>query len=478
MPPTRSNAHELKVILSVSKDENEKSLIELVEKIDFEKLKIVYTWDDLVEQVKTKKYDLVITRTHLGEEDTIQNIQKNKFFNKHKTPVIFILRNDLIKSQMTLIGNFMARFLNEKTLSEDLLDYSVRDIYHQNKLERLRRENELRYKKLFEHSYDINIIVNKKFSVIEGNEQYTNQVGKRLHYKLDSLFIYAGTFNRFKELLEVNKAIRSFKAEILLFNEPSNCLIDSFKLYNEDSELIGYHLIIRDIDQEFRIQQLANRANNLMTTGKFMRSLAHEIRNPLTNLQLAMEQLSEDLVASENSELFFNIMNRSTTRITELLNKLMNAYQSGEVILKEVDLSDIVRKGISLAQDRISLRNIVLKTHFNISPVIVQADFEKMSTAILNLIVNAIEAMDKTKKTIDITIENNKKGNVILCVQDNAKGMDQEQLEAIFNPFYTGKSKGIGLGLTTTQNIVLAHGWEIDVESKPGIGTRFIITTQ
>ena len=157
-----------------------------------------------------------------------------------------------------------------------------------------------------------------------------------------------------------------------------NCLLDTFKLFDEENEQAGYHIIIKDIDTEFKAQKLANRANNLMTTGKFMRSLAHEIRNPLTNIQLAMGQLREDLMASDNSELFFNIMKRSTLRITELLSKLMNAYKSSEVLLKEEDLREIVERSIFLAQDRITLKGIKLTTKYNIAPVPVQADFEKM----------------------------------------------------------------------------------------------------
>lgn len=467
---------ELRILLLVSENEKEQKLINLVQEVGYGEVFIVNTWTGLVESAKTKRFDVVISRTNLKGVNIIESIHHSSFFLEHKIPVIFVLHNNILTSQMTLIGNLMVRFLHEQTISLDLLKYSVGDIYQQNKLDTLKRQNEHRYKKLFEHSFDINIIVNNDFEIVEGNEQFTKQVGKELPYALESLFIFSSTYIRFQELLDSSKDLKNLNVELLLHNEPANCLLDTFKLYDEENDLAGYHLIIKDIDTEYRVQQLANRANNLMTTGKFMRSLAHEIRNPLTNIQLAMEQLREDLMATENSELFFNIMKRSSNRITELLSKLMNAYKSSEVKLKEEDLRDIIKRSIFLAQDRVALKEIKLTTEFNLSPVPVQADFEKMSTAILNLIVNAIEAMDKEEKTIEILIDNNNKGQLCFSIKDNAVGMNQEQLQALFNPFYTGKSRGIGLGLTTTQNIILAHHWEIDVKSEVGQGTTFTIT--
>lgn len=476
MPTSELKTQDLSILLAITKEDGENKLSDKVSNIGFGLFTIVHSWKELLEEVKTTNYDVVITRTSLNSTDIIAKVHKSEFFIKHNVPIIFVLRKNLLKKQMLLLGNLKARFLHEQILSKDLVEYIVKDLYYQNRLHSQRRESELRYKNLFEQSFDINIIVNTELNVIEGNLQFMKKVKKEFPFSLESLFIYSTTFTRFLDVISSHKDARRFKAEILLNKEPSNCLIDSFKLSNEDGEHIGCHLIIKDIDNEFKIQQLANRANNLMTTGKFMRSLAHEIRNPLTNIQLALEQLRDDLVASENSELFLNIMKRSSFRISELLSKLMNAYKSSELLLKEEDLLEIVKRSISLAEDRISLKEVNLKTHFKIHPAPIQADFEKFSIAILNLIVNAIEAMDKDEKRIDITIDHNNEGLTILTIEDNAMGMNQDQLENLFTPFYTGKSTGVGLGLTTTQNIIMAHAWEIDVKSELGIGTKFIIT--
>lgn len=476
MPYSDLKTSDLNILLAITEDENVEKFYKTIGQIEFGLLTVVHSWKALLEEAKTDNYDVVITRTFLESEDVVAKIKESKLFKKYNLPVVFILCKDMVNSQKALIENIKVRFLQQQNLSKDLLEYVIKDIFYQNKLDTLTRGNELRYKNLFEHSFDINIIIDKEYLIIEGNQQYKVQVQKELPYDLESLFIYSKTFLRLTNLLENRENVRSFHAEFLLYNEPANCIIDSFKLFDLESEHIGYHLIIKDVDTEFRIQQLANRYNNLMATGKFMRSLAHEIRNPLTNIQLAMEQLKEDLEATEDSELFFGIMKRSSSRINELLNKLMNAFKSSEIIIQEEDLCDIVNRSIFLAKDRIALKEIKLTTTFNVYPAPVNADLEKMSMAFLNLIVNAIEAMVKQEKRIDIVIDYNKKGQLKLSIQDNAVGMNEEQLDNLFNPFYSGKATGVGLGLTTTQNIISAHKWEIDVESKLGEGTKFTIT--
>lgn len=467
--------NEITILLALNDNNEEDNLKEIVLSHKYLDVVVAHNWEDIQEKIRKQKFSVIITRTSLLDENIVQNIHNSDFFEQYETPVIFLLRNQILQDQMIHKGNYMVRFLEEKIMFSTLLNYSIKDLCEQHRYDKERKENEIRYKNLFEHSFDVNLILDTTKIIIEGNEQFRKKIGKEFETPIEHIFIYSSTYKRFIELLNSDTEIKRFKAEILLENEPAKCLIDSFALYNTERKKVGNHLIIRDIDDEYKMQRLSSRANNLLTTGKFMRSLAHEIRNPLTNIQLASEQLRDEMEPTEDSNLFFNIIKRSTSRITGLLTKLMDAYKSSEVKLKEEDLVKIVKKSISLAKDRIALKNIDLKTNFVLPSVMVQADFDKMATAILNLIVNAIEAMDKEEKIIQIKINRSKKGNILLTIEDNAIGMDENQITALFNPFYTGKSKGIGLGLTATQNIILAHNWEIDVKSELGKGSKFTI---
>jgi len=132
-------------------------------------------------------------------------------------------------------------------------------------------------------------------------------------------------------------------------------------------------------------------------------------------------------------------------------------------------------EAIDLATDRIVLYNISVVKKYSTDICDVSVDREKLKIAFLNIIVNAIEAMEPGKGVLTISTrgENNK---CVIEIADNGSGMDRESLGRLFEPYFTSKPKGNGLGLTNTQNIILNHKGTIQAESEKGKGTTFIIT--
>ena len=132
-------------------------------------------------------------------------------------------------------------------------------------------------------------------------------------------------------------------------------------------------------------------------------------------------------------------------------------------------------ESLILASDRIALYNIAVKKNYSSDICDVAVDKEKLKIAFLNIIVNAIEAMEPGKGILSITTrgENNK---CVVEIGDNGSGMDKESLGRLFEPYFTSKPKGNGLGLTNTQNIILNHRGTIQADSEKGKGTTFIIT--
>ena len=129
---------------------------------------------------------------------------------------------------------------------------------------------------------------------------------------------------------------------------------------------------------------------------------------------------------------------------------------------------------LELAKDRLALNKIQVSREYS-DECIVSADIEKMKIALLNIIVNAIEAMEPGKGILRIQI-NRREDKCTITITDNGSGMDGEAAVRIFDPYFTTKIKGNGLGLTNTQNIILNHKGNISVESEKGKGTVFIIT--
>lgn len=211
------------------------------------------------------------------------------------------------------------------------------------------------------------------------------------------------------------------------------------------------------------------------TTGRIARTIAHEVRNPLTNISLAAEQLEENLPASKESVVLLEMISRNAARINQLVSELLNATRFANLEFRDTDITGLMEETLEMARDRINLNHVEVEKHYSPDPILVSVDAEKMKLALLNIIVNAIEAMEKTGGLL--IIKTKKQGNKCMIeIRDNGKGMDDDVLKNLFEPYFTGKLKGNGLGLTNTQNVIFNHKGTIKVYSKPGQGATFLIS--
>ena len=211
-------------------------------------------------------------------------------------------------------------------------------------------------------------------------------------------------------------------------------------------------------------------------TGRIARTIAHEVRNPLTNINLAADQLKDELGEGDEGKTFlFDMIGRNSSRINQLISDLLNSTKFSELNYEKILLGEFIDETLKEAEDRITLNGITLIKKYN-STCHISVDKAKMKIALLNIIINAIEAMDKQEKR-ELTLETKtaNKGCIVV-ISDNGPGMDSESLSRLFEPYFSSKPKGNGLGLTNTQNIVLNHNGEISVTSTEGKGTTFSIS--
>ena len=220
----------------------------------------------------------------------------------------------------------------------------------------------------------------------------------------------------------------------------------------------------RELDDLRSIEKFA-------VSGRISRTIAHEIRNPLTNINLACEQIN--VTQDEDSKVLLEMIKRNSKRINDLIADLLNSTKFSELNPKKVFVHDVLDQALQLASDRINLKGIKIRKDYAI-PREVEIDPEKMKIAFLNIIINAIEAMEPDIGILDIKIVNQAQ-NCLITIKDNGCGMDKDSLQRIFEPYFTSKNEGNGLGLTHTQNIILNHNGKINVTSTPGYGTTFII---
>ncbi len=209
-------------------------------------------------------------------------------------------------------------------------------------------------------------------------------------------------------------------------------------------------------------------------TGRISRTIAHEVRNPLTNINLAVEHLRSEVDGDEDVSMLFDMITRNTDRINQLISNLLNSTRTSELEFVKASMNDVIDKSLEFARDRIELKKIKVIKNYDPDICRILVNNEKICIAFLNIIVNAIEAMEE-HGTLLLSTENTK-GRCVAKIKDTGKGMSKADVGKLFEPYFTTKENGHGLGLTNTQNIILSHSANIAAESEPGEGTTFIIT--
>lgn len=236
-----------------------------------------------------------------------------------------------------------------------------------------------------------------------------------------------------------------------------------------------YVLLITNITIQKNTEKALLNAEKHSIKGEIARTIAHELRNPIASIGMVGEVLSSkiNLYEKEGLHKYFNILSRSTQRLNSLVTDLLTSSNYSPVVLKKEDLAKIVTYTVEKASDRIYLAGIQLELDLK-GPYLVMADKEKLEIALLNILVNASEATNPGEGVIKIEIIE-EKTDFILTITDNGKGMEQEQIDRLFEAFYTNKPTGLGIGLSSVKTILEDHEAKIKVLSRPGIGSTFKI---
>ena len=236
-----------------------------------------------------------------------------------------------------------------------------------------------------------------------------------------------------------------------------------------------YVLLIRNINQQKETQKALINAEKFSILGEIARTLAHELRNPITSIGMASQVLMQKLPESQKkaSEKYFKILENSTKTLNDLVSNLLNSSNYSKTVLKKQDLVGIMESILEKASDRIYLAGIEVKRDYK-GPYYILADRDKLEIALLNIIVNASEATVPDEGIVSIEIKEEEK-DIMLRISDNGQGLEKEQMERLFDAFYTTKKTGVGVGLNSVKNILEEHDSKIEVDSELNKGTCFRI---
>lgn len=201
--------------------------------------------------------------------------------------------------------------------------------------------------------------------------------------------------------------------------------------------------------------------------------LAHEIRNPLTNIKMATD-LMETEGDKQTINSYLEIIRRSSVRIDELVKDLLKYHEALEEGPKEYYIHQMLDEVLLLIADRLRLKAVVIRKAYTAHDFKIVLESQKMKIALSNIIINAIEAMPTGRAELKL-VTKLLGDRYVLQIEDTGCGISKENLEHIFKPYFSNKAGGMGLGLSTTRDILRANQVEVKVESKEGEGTKFIL---
>ena len=225
----------------------------------------------------------------------------------------------------------------------------------------------------------------------------------------------------------------------------------------------------RHLNKMQEMERQLHQAERLSAMGRLAAGVAHEIRNPLNAISLASQRLERN-----NIERLTAVMRDEIRRLNRIIEDFIGFAKTRKMEFSHHNIMDLLQEIVLLTEEELESEGVMIKIHRNDSPLMISMDFDKLKQAIFNIFRNAMESISN-EGSIDLSAEHKGKDWISIKISDTGSGMTPEEIEKIFNPDYTTKDKGLGLGLTLAHEIIKGHGGDIQVRSQPGQGTTFEI---
>lgn len=247
-------------------------------------------------------------------------------------------------------------------------------------------------------------------------------------------------------------------------------------LKDDMGQAIGSVLLLRDLREIRDLQEKVRRGERLASLGRLAAGVAHEIRNPLSSIRGFAQYFRNRFKDREEELEYASIMVKEVDRLNRVITELLDFARPKEPHREPHSLENIFDQSLRLLQPELAKKQVEVERDFEPHLPLVRVDRDQISQAILNLLLNSLESIDAGGK---IRVRLGKRGSpprVLLDISDTGRGIPQEDLGKVFEPFFSTKRKGTGLGLAVVHQIVESHGGDITLESREGMGTTFRIT--
>ena len=288
------------------------------------------------------------------------------------------------------------------------------------------------------------------------------------------------------QILERSYVGETIKNSELNFLVKSDGRFESDFLYKKSQKKIGHHLtklpnggsviVFQDVTQIRELETKVQLQDKLASVGQLAAGIAHEIRNPLASLSGSIQLLKAETSIKESSDKLMKIVLRETDRLDHLLQSFLNYAKPSHLQLEKINISELVEEILSLMKNQpvLQSRKISIKTSMDKNLFCI-CDPRHLKQIFWNLIKNSIEAIQENGEIWVKATERDHDSEkmVVFSVEDNGSGINKEILDKVFDPFFSTKDSGTGLGLALVYQLVKSQSGQMGVESEPNRGTKF-----
>ena len=281
-------------------------------------------------------------------------------------------------------------------------------------------------------------------------------------------------------------SINDSETKLLKDNDNERILQITILPIGDSGRIIGTLIKAFDITKTYESSQKLKRAEQLASLTTLAAGVAHEIKNPLGSISIYVQliekiikkNMDNDCQCYKDFKEYSDIIKEEIGRLEETINSFLFSVRKLELDIEDVNINELILSTVSFLKYEIEQNNINIDIKFDKDNLILKLDAKYIKQSLINIIQNAIDAMtdnsDDKKKEIYIKLKT-MDNYAVISIKDTGIGMKEETLNKIFEPYFTTKRHGTGLGLTNVVRIIEAHNGNVSIESEYGKGSEFII---
>lgn len=310
----------------------------------------------------------------------------------------------------------------------------------------------------------------------EGTISRSNEAARRILTRA----VIEGRIDQFQGLLPIYQDLDDHdtvvEREVVfsLAGNPVSLLVNAAVLRDGDGRAVGRVLLLADVTNLKQLEEQLRRSERLASLGRLAAGIAHEIRNPLSSIKGFATILAGRFEEDDRSKRIAEVMIQEVERLNRVVTELLDYARPTEIHREPIRCREVIDRTLHLLEESAANQGVVIESDVAPPDLEVQLDADRFSQALLNLYLNGLQAMERGG--VLRVLADCREGRVRFCVVDSGDGIAPEDLPHVFDPYFTTKPAGVGLGLANVHKIVEAHSGSIEVLSTPGNGTTFEIT--